>query len=158
MCDDYDKTEVEEDFDSALADLCQQHYDQGYAVGFSEGKKSGYIEDIAKAKKFKNPNVFGEAVRDLAFVKENEDDLGCYSTFKLEEGFIKVNPQSAEGKRILAAFGICFEPDEKPDMWTNGPLTVAWFWDGDGILIVGDGEKMAINSDCKKDHGWEWVG
>lgn len=157
MCDYDDKTEVEDKFDNAISALCQQHYDDGFAAGLREGKMRGYLDDIAKAKKFKNPNVFGEALRDLAFVKENEDDFGCYSTFKLEDGFIKINPDSDEGKKLISCFGICFEPGEVPDMWTNGPLKVAWFWDGDGILVVSDGNKTAINTDCKKDHGWSWV-
>lgn len=158
MCDDYDnKTEAEEKFDDALQNLLQESYNDGFVAGLREGSLRGYIDNIAKLKKFKSPDAFGEAIRDLAFVKENEDDFGCYSTFKLEEGFIKVNPNSAEGLKIIDAFGILFESGEVVDMWTNGPLTVAWFWDGDGILVVSDGNRTAINTDCKKDHGWSWV-
>jgi hypothetical protein len=31
----------------------------------------------------KNPNIFGEVIREYAFVKKNEYDFGCYSTFDL---------------------------------------------------------------------------
>jgi hypothetical protein len=56
---------------------------------------------------------------------------------------------------IIECLGV--PEDIKPTVLTNGPMVVAWFWDGDGVLLVGEGEEWAVSEDCKKDNKWSWT-
>lgn len=103
--------------------------------------------------KTNDPNVFGEALRNYIFVKTNENDLGCYSTFEVARGFDEVKDTTLQ---MQICSYLCCPEDITPIMLKNGNLIVAWFWDGDGVLLVGEDNHWAINTDCKKDYRWEW--
>jgi len=114
-----------------------------------------------------NPNVFGEFIRDFAFVKHKEYDFGCYSTFDLQPDFEPIEKESKQGKKILRLLGwddldsygedIAEEIWKGSSLYTDGIFVVAWYWDGDGTLLVGCDDEFAINDDCKKDYNWEWI-
>ena len=54
---------------------------------------------------FRNPDVLGELLRELAFVPDEwGGDYGCYSTFEVAPEFAKVDPDSELGRKILLAF------------------------------------------------------
>lgn len=126
-----------------------------------------------------NANVFGELLRQFAF----KEETGCYSCFDLEDGFVKVSPDSESGVAILTALELTSDdltenltyattPREQAEisarfyedldkavanLWSNGTVHLGWVWDGDGTLVVIEGGRAAINTDCKKDYTWEWV-
>ena len=108
-----------------------------------------------------NPNIFGEFIRDYAFVKEDEYSFGCYNAFRLRPEFKAIDKDSKEGQELMSL--LSFDPDEIDEvksgssLYTDGTFIVAWYWDHDGTLLVGCEDKMAINDDCKKDHKWEWL-
>ena len=101
----------------------------------------------------KDPNLFGELLRYYFFTKD--EGYGCYENFKVEsfmtEGVFPKEP-------INKYFGehwenkIYFYADQ-----TNLNIWLAYSWDGDGTLIVSDGNRVAINDDCKKSYNWEWA-
>lgn len=118
-----------------------------------------------------DPDAFGEACRDLIFnqVTEGESQytyrkLGCYDTFELREGVKHFDPclLTTKALQLLLGDGDIYM-DELPRVHAargtyNGvQVTAAWYWDGDGTLLVISGEKWAINDDCKKNYGWQWV-
>jgi hypothetical protein len=111
-----------------------------------------------------NPNVFGEFIRNAVFVKNRGTDFGCYSTFELTSDFKPISPESSPGKRLVQMllsdddFFDCIDQEELAlcRLFSNGIFTVAWYWEGDGTLLVGSGSKFAINFDCKKEYGWVW--
>ena len=53
--------------------------------------------------------------------------------------------------------------DSRFKCFATPELIVAWEWDGDGVLLVGelnawwDVVRAAINTDCKKTYGWYWL-
>jgi hypothetical protein len=119
-----------------------------------------------------HPDGLGEILRAWAFVG---DGYGCYSTFELRPEFEEVKPFCHEFKKL---FGRPYSADTRetgwgdPDPWylermswfkhPNG-IEVGWLWDGDGTLCfyIPELEDDFIdgtltNSDCKKDHGWEF--
>ena len=116
-----------------------------------------------------NPNLFGETVRDYAFVKHKDYDYGCYSTFELLPEFKEVKEGELLDKLIdelnegndwdEGYTRQMFIQESRPQCFSNGEIHVAWYWDGDGTLLVvsePDG-RAAINTDCKKDYGWKKV-
>lgn len=107
----------------------------------------------------KDPNIFGETLRDVVFVKHDDLDFGCYTTFKLSNGFSKVEDSHLRG--ILSDI-VCAGQEDHAEAYINGNILVAWFWDGDGTLFIGSKDLCgnisgAVNYDCKKKSGWEWV-
>lgn len=104
--------------------------------------------------KMENPDEFGEALLEWAFP-------GGF------RGFAVVNSSLQEIKpplRVIRAILGKNNHDwyDKTDearvrCFTSNDITIAWFWDADGILYVKEGDKEAINYDCKKDFGWAWV-
>ena len=125
-----------------------------------------------------NPNVFGEVIRDLAFDTHNDPyALGCYSAFDLRDGWDKVpkddsrhlamttmivfedwfsnrNIQDLDDADIEEEIEYLNEVVSHVTTVTNGNLMAAWYWDGDGVLVVSNGNLYALNDDCKKDHVW----
>lgn len=114
-----------------------------------------------------DPNTFGELLREYCFV----GGYGCYQTFDLKSEFVLVDKNSTLGKSLLAILGVSEERLNSTDEWTrgfaediyrraymfsNGIVHVAWYWDGDGELVFVEGDKIAINSDCKCDYNWKW--
>lgn len=171
------KCDKESEYDAPEC-FCEEHWAEWWAEGLVddpleiEREKEEALKVIRHTDSIvetRNPNVFGEYVRDLAFKKKNEYDFGCYSTFELENGFRDIDPKSTFGQKLLRMLmsDYCEEaPVEQEDidfvlgagkMATDGGLVVAWYWDGDGVLVVGCRDRYAINTDCKKDYNWEWI-
>jgi hypothetical protein len=101
--------------------------------------------------KIKTPDEFGEILRKYFFLKNS--GLGCYQNFWLEAYMIKEEPP----QKIKDFFGDCENTIHYYVYGFASEGFVAWQWDGDGYLIVSDGERIAGNSDCKKTHGWKWL-
>lgn len=119
---------------------------------------------------------FGEILRDYCFTPS--DQVGCYSTFDLRPEFKKL--EGAVAHEFIENFlkspsfwgewyntpDICAEDKKMQEeiykgfmqnIYSNGAIIVAWHWDGDGCLLIGDLKRIAYNSDCKKSYGWEWA-
>lgn len=105
-----------------------------------------------------NADVLGEFLRSLTFVSKGPLDLGCYSSFELQEGFVKIeDPKDLENiSHELMAPASEISAYLHPQM----SLVVAWYWDGDGSLLFevqeGSTSIVVINQDCKKKHGWSF--
>jgi hypothetical protein len=103
-----------------------------------------------------DPSLFGELLRHLFFTK---DGYGCYSNFKVESNFVR-NPLPNEHYKYLGfdcsddaeGYNIHFYQDRD-----NPKVCFSYYWDGDGTLVVSDGERVAVNNDCKKDYVWKFV-
>lgn len=108
----------------------------------------------------RDSNIFGELLRNWAFVGEG---LGCYANFELRDGFVEIDPNSPQGKALIS--GLQYVEDEEedysPDVYLyhhpDYDVYVAWYWDGDGTLLIGYKENWALNTDCKKSDEWEWT-
>ena len=120
----------------------------------------------------RDPNVFGEVLRDLIFNTNDKYSYGCYTCFDLRKGFKEISIESELGqwlKKILAEsyqWPDIMEPPHQEELdevvrlgkfYSNGQIHCAWFWDGDGCLVVSYGSRTVVNDDCEKDYGWEWV-
>ena len=107
-------------------------------------------------------NLFGEIFREYAF----KDEGGCYSCFDLIDEFKPVTPGYDIEGRLQMALGIHVIQDredyphdlrDRAQLYTNETIHIGWYWDGDGCLAVIEGDRVAVNPDCKKDYTWEWV-
>ncbi len=96
------------------------------------------------------PNKFGELLREQFFTK---DGYGCYQNFTLIPEFVLVNNKHA-WRELLDGETIEYITYHHKD---NPKIFVGWYWDGDGTLVIGDGDRIVINTDCKKSNRWEWV-
>lgn len=100
--------------------------------------------------KIQDPNKFGELLREYFFTKEG---IGCYSNFEVEPFMFQGEPPAS----IKEFFGDCENAIHFYISRDNQSLWLAWTWDGDGTLIVSDGERIAENHDCKKGYGWRFL-
>ncbi len=126
-----------------------------------------------------DPNLFGEALRNLCFVG-NGQQKGCYETFDVNKTFYQVTKGEIleEAKKYLfedaqpyiyhckveekdcylnyESYG---EIENKGKMKICDPyeIVVGWSWDGDGCLYFRFNDRKVLNTDCKKDYTWEWV-
>ena len=97
---------------------------------------------------FSSPDLVGEVLRDRFFLQDQSQHLyGCYSTFKLRQEVQSLPPEPVE--------------DDPSMVWTRAErdgILMRYYWDGDGTLefVFPDGARVR-NTDCKKDHAWEWV-
>lgn len=118
----------------------------------------------------RDPNLFGEIMRDAVFIQDREKWLyGCYSTFELKDGFEEITSGEQYEialKKILKnnfSYGYDEEDEkelqEKLKVYYNKErgILAAWYWDGDGTLLVAINGKFAINDDCKKSYRWKFV-
>ena len=109
-----------------------------------------------------DPNHFGEQLRSYCFLEE----VGCYHCFDLQKEFSHVSPSDWVLKEVFTAY----DPEEWARkaweqekervacyVWLEKDILVAWYWDGDGRLLIRAGNKAALNTDCKKNNTWEWV-
>ncbi len=106
---------------------------------------------------------FGEVLREHFFVKKKDDDYGCYSTFTLTDNFKRLD-LTADRFIDLANFYFvgAIEQGGKDSIVIaedkdNHDIFVMWYWNGDGMLVVSDGNRVALSSDCKKDNRWIWA-
>jgi hypothetical protein len=99
----------------------------------------------------KDPNKFGELLREYFFTKDK--GRGCYQNFELEPFMIK----GAVTPYVQSFFGDCDSTIHFYATRDNLNIWCAYQWDGDGSLIVCDGERIAVNHDCKKDYNWRFV-
>ena len=128
-----------------------------------------------------NPNHFGEVLRDQLFVRHNSKDLGGYTTFALLPEFSKLSVQDPLVTEIADIFvriaasggdranlvsktkyGKSYADDLEDTkhaikVYSTSEYLVAWLWDDVGTLFFAIDGKAAINIDCKKDYGWQWV-
>lgn len=122
------------------------------------------IAQLVAEKAFRNPNIFGEAIREAVFVGTG---FGCYMSFDLLPEFKEIEDDDLSEKLLLLLAGD--DPDAEtpaemitdyaPNLFSNGQVHIAWYWESDGTLLVVSEELKiaAINTDCKKDYGWEFV-
>lgn len=120
------------------------------------------MQKIIDTQKIDDPNLFGEIIREYAFTEE----YGCYSCFDLIGEFKPVQDGFDIQGRLQMALGIHKTQDEqgldndelreKAHYFSNGKIHIGWYWDGDGTLAIIEGNRCAVNNDCKKDYGWEW--
>ena len=122
---------------------------------------------------FDHPDALGEILRAWAFPGKK---YGCYSTFEVRPDVIRVEPTIREfeflwGRSFDAnnddASGWCSIDSEEilRIQWFKHPsgIEFGWHWDGDGCLAFFVPELIdeyhngcVVNSDCKKDYGWEF--
>lgn len=97
-------------------------------------------------------DVVGELCRALFWPKE----YGCYSNFDYGEDVIVYPSEIELMETDPNGYGPMMDITWNRAKW-KGIITCMWFWEGDGHLefIFPDGSAV-VNSDCKKDHGWEW--
>ena len=106
----------------------------------------------------KDANEFGELLRAYFFTKNK--GYGCYENFELEPEFVDANKAKAQIYESIKSLYFPFDDSSEVNIYihkNDWNIFVAWRWDGDGTLIVSDGERVAVNFDCKKDYKWEWV-
>jgi hypothetical protein len=111
-------------------------------------------------------DMFGEILRKKSF---QDNGFGCYSTFDMRPQFYQHTEGALFEKAINMIlnhdYGSEFDDEDKQELASRimvyysecDDILVAWYWDGDGTLLVGTGGKFSINSDCKKDHYWEFI-
>ena len=137
------------------------------------------MKEIIFNRSKKDPNILGETLREACFVPDKYgNDCGGYSTFDLTPDFLRVEPMSDRGRAILdvmMAADLFLEMDgslspkeqyeeylqDSPGLqiFSNGDIDVAWYWDGDGTLLFISHElgMAVISNDCKKDYVWKFV-
>lgn len=131
------------------------------------------LRDIFAKAIVKDPNLLGEALR-KTFIDDDGGRGPSAGPYKLAPEFKAVELASVLGDRIvdvLVENSYCDEYDlsdakeefltdyPNTQVFTNGDVHIAWYWDGDGtLLFVVPGDKIAVmNEDCKKDYGWQFV-
>lgn len=115
-----------------------------------------------------DPNQLGEYFRNhVAFTNEG---FGCYSNFNLTPGFTEITKSNdtnlhTELSVLLTCKSWRGEFQDKIATYSNGSVDVAWYWDGDGVLLfrVRDRQRhngkplILIHPDCKNDYEWEFA-
>lgn len=129
-----------------------------------------------------NPNHVGEELRDQVFIRHNKRDLGGYNFFALDPAFVKLESSDDSYNEIVDIFvriapsngskALLFsktsmsrteyaktfaEVAASIKIYSDDNTVVAWYWDGEGILFFAHDGKAVINTDCKKESGWQWV-
>jgi hypothetical protein len=120
--------------------------------------------DLFNTSNIQDPNIFGELLREAIFTKKKDKQgykqYGCYDNFEVEKDFIA--PDAKSRNDLLKQFESELGEDGVQCAYLyvhkdNPAIFVIWYWDGDGMLIVSDGEREACNDDCKKSHNWEFL-
>lgn len=122
--------------------------------------------------KIENANEFGEALCNYCFIPDKYGgNYGCYSTFDLRPEFKHIIDESfiewilgTDHYWHEAISRIRNEPYVcevalalRENLHSNGKIILTWHWDGDGGIIIKEGNKIAYNGDCKKDYHWVWL-
>lgn len=99
-----------------------------------------------------DPNITGEALRNVFWPKMRKTDIGGYNNFNYDSIVydIQVIPETNEDSELNLA-------KVKVD---GVEVSVCWYWDGDGYIeftweYAGRNYKL-INDDCKKTYNWYW--
>lgn len=97
-----------------------------------------------------NPDVIGEALRNLIWPPIRKGDLGCYNNFVYSDKvYNQYEVTHADG--ISHKFGMI-----KVD---TVEVKFEWYWDGDGYIqfrwTPDEVEYVLENEDCKKTDIWE---
>ena len=111
------------------------------------------------------PDLYGEALRRYLFVGPG---LGCYANFDLRPEFSALDKATPLGAQVLRILFAGQYPDcdarevAQVSLYASATELVAWWWDGDGTLLVGELDegkltRAAVNDDCKKAYGWRWA-
>lgn len=113
------------------------------------------LRKIIDTQETDDPNVFGETLREFVFAEE----YGCYTCFDLADRFIECKKEGpcADYYAFIEELFDLEDEETTIKVFTDGLVIVAWYWDGDGTLLIKEGYKVAINTDCKKAHEWEWL-
>jgi hypothetical protein len=128
----------------------------------------------------RNPNLVGEALREIIFPKTNSYGLPeLYGLVNMREGFVEINADQrltdANKKDLFnrhyeainkifgddypsKIFGDDYPPcriysfyNEKED------ILVVYYSDGDTTLYIKCGDIEVINTDAKKERNWQWM-
>ena len=108
-------------------------------------------------------NFCGELLRKRVFEHKKEWDLGCYSTFEVQRGYKQGNISDQKYKFLWRyIYGLLSEGEDAEwemsvtKVVENDYFIAAWYWDGDGTLVIYSKEDNVIfeNSDCKKTNYW----
>lgn len=119
-----------------------------------------------------DPDVVGEMLREITFVKNRSDEFGCYSTFEVIKSAREANFE--ERTDFWRRFRVSSEEDYAEDFANLGQgytylfmgfiINVCWYWDGDGCLVFeilnedyGNMIRCVVNNDCKKNYRWKNV-
>ena len=111
-----------------------------------------------------SPDEFGELLRKYV-IKDIDNGFPFYSNFELKDSAKRQSPNSPfykfveshmkytslNGEEIIESY------DSYSVMHYVDGVFVACHWDGDGTLIVSDGNRAVVNYDCKKELGWTWI-
>ena len=130
---------------------------------------------IIDTQKIEIANEFGEILMNYCFIPS--DKRGCYETFDLKKEFYNPTKEIANNfiNEILSStkwWGKYYKnaktkmdkqtqesirKEQLKNVYTNNSIILAWYWDGDGCLAIKEGNKLAINNDCKCDYYWYWA-
>lgn len=130
-----------------------------------------------------NPNHLGEELRDQVFVRHNKRDLGGFNSFVLlpefielssndknfidvADIFVRIHPTNGDRAALLSKGSFskkeyiealaCVRADAH--VYGNDETLVAWYWEGGkGMLFFAHGGKAVINTDSRRESGWQWV-
>ena len=108
-------------------------------------------------------NFCGELLRKRVFEHKKEWDLGCYSTFEVQKGYVEINFKDREYSFMWKyLYGGLYGIDDlewemgRTHAFENQYFIAAWYWDGDGSLAIYSKQEnvLFINDDCKKTNNW----
>jgi len=115
-------------------------------------------------------NEFGEILREYCFddtpcmtVTGFNKPYGCYSTFELNKNlkFKQLTPNDKLYQQLAELSGYLNNTNQLDGIeffaYSNNHIDIGWWWDGDGTLIIKEGNKVAVTSDCKCDYWWTWI-
>lgn len=128
-----------------------------------------------------NPNYLGEEFRDQCFLKLSNGVLGGVDAFALQQRFVKVNssdpivsvisdlfvrvtPSQGPNGLLLSKTSFdkreynnfCNEVSKTLRVFSDGNIVVAWDSDLKYLLFSYNG-RAVLNTDCRKEFGWQWV-
>lgn len=111
----------------------------------------------------RTPNLLGEMLRAYCFLPDKQgNNFGCYDTFRLREEFRPLTSDDNAADHLMVSLVIGYDDKESEkaiQVFSDGDILIAWSWyDGDGILVfhIKSADLTLLNSDCKKDYGWDF--
>jgi len=107
-----------------------------------------------------DPNEFGEKLREWAFVG---NFLGCYGTFTLNSSFKEYGGEwlYSQHPNVYIEFAPGANLGHLPKVFAFydklNDITIAWWWEDFGVLLIGERGVWAINRGCRHTNNWEWL-